>query len=218
MPNLDKETLTFLEENPHQIHFDEELTKYQFVQGELVITPLKKLNTLDQIKEIQQTLLDHSSSTPGNILSLENSWQLLLKEYNINRVEKIDEREEILAPFSSFRYWVGLGFYPPPETLLAILNCFETYMILEGKLELEEIFFGKKKPGIGNYSARLHREKIMKHFHAKWQLDKTSKGNSKTQSELAKEFIERFNLLSCNEEDYVDSFLRQYRRFVEKNK
>lgn len=218
MLKIDRTTIDYLEKYPHKKHFDEDFTKYQFVDGELCVTPLNKLNTLEHLQEIQQKLLNNPNGGGVFERGLEDSWKLLCDEYNSKGKKQLDEREDYLAPFSSFRYWVGLGIYPPPETLLALLECFETYISLEGKVELEQIFFGKKKIGTGNHSARMAREKIMRHFHTRWQTEKNKIDSPKTQSELAEEFIERFNLADSTEDDYVDSFLRQYRRFIQKQK
>ena len=38
---------------------------------------------------------------------------------------------------------VGCGFYPPPEVLFAVHDAFDAYLAADGKLSLEEAFFGK---------------------------------------------------------------------------
>jgi hypothetical protein len=205
MVSIDEKTLEFLKANPEKSYFDNEFTKYQFSNDKLLITPLNKLNTLSQLKQIQRDLTRRN-------LELEHSWQLLLLDYNINKSSNVDERETLLDPLSSFRYAVGLGYYPHPEVLIALFDCFETYLSLDGKVELEKIFFGEKKQGIGNHSARKARENIMKHFHYRWsQLASKKTTDSKTQPELAEEIIEKLKL-----EDDVDSFLRKYRRYIAK--
>ena len=54
---------------------------------------------------------------------------------------------------------IGCGFYPPPEVLFAVHDALETYLAADGKLSLEEAFFGKPTPKLGNYAARRHAER-----------------------------------------------------------
>lgn len=51
------------------------------------------------------------------------------------------------------------GFYPPPDVLFAVHDAFEAYLAADGKLSLEEAFFGKPTPKLGNYAARMHAER-----------------------------------------------------------
>ena len=54
---------------------------------------------------------------------------------------------------------IGCGFYPPPEVLFAVHDAFEAYLAADGKRSLEEVFFGKPTPKLGNYAARMHAER-----------------------------------------------------------
>ena len=191
MASIDEKTLNFLRENQQEFVYDDELTKYQYIDNKLIITPLEVLNTKVHQKEIQEELSRFpikSRPTAGYLL---HSWKLLLKDYNQFIPNNVKKQEEVLNPLSSFRYSIGLGYYPPPETLLALLDCFETYFHLAGKVELEQIFFGDRKIGIGNHSARVARENIMKHFHAQWLAIKNGTQQRKTQTKLAEEIIEK---------------------------
>lgn len=62
------------------------------------------------------------------------------------------------ATIAGFMDAIGSGFYPPPEVLLAVHDAFEAYLAADGKLSLEEAFFGDPSRKLGNYAARRHAE------------------------------------------------------------
>lgn len=71
------------------------------------------------------------------------------------------------SPLEIFLSDIYCGFYPTPEILIMIAKCFHLYFLSEGKLELEDVFFGKPIKKSGNYSRRKVRVDHFKDFH-KW--------------------------------------------------
>ena len=144
MISIDEKTLKFLKANPDEYYLDEELTKYQFINNELVITKTY-FNSKEALISWQNKMINKSDQYPV-LEELEHSWSVLTAEYNgqypdlVSR--KIGHRD---TPLSAFRNYIDSGFYPPPEVLLALDDCFRMYMALSGQLELEDIFYGKKK-------------------------------------------------------------------------
>jgi len=73
------------------------------------------------------------------------------------------------SPLSSFFYFVDMGFYPPPELMLALHDCLQCYEGSRGDVSLEEAFFGKPKKGAGNYSGRSYSRRRM--IMMRWEFD-----------------------------------------------
>ena len=57
-------------------------------------------------------------------------------------------------PMAALFVMVSMGLYPPPELMLAMLQAFIEYLEAEGRLELEDVFFGKPRQRAGNYARR----------------------------------------------------------------
>lgn len=57
-------------------------------------------------------------------------------------------------PMAALFVMVGMGLYPPPELMLAMSQAFIEYLEAEGRLELEDVFFGKPRQRAGNYARR----------------------------------------------------------------
>ncbi|NVJ62194.1 MAG: hypothetical protein HWE27_17540 [Gammaproteobacteria bacterium] len=197
----------FLRKKPSTIYVDEEHTSYELVNDELIIKPITFYNSNENLKKWQNKLLNNSSDYPV-LDGLEHAWAILEEEYNEEFPGSV-RREQFssVSPFDAFMYMVGAGFYPTPEVLLAIHECFETYINMEGKVSLEDVFFGKKERGIGNYSAREARARILSHLDFCINLNHLSLKEKKSQYLLAEEVIELFKL-----DTDPETLLRQYRR------
>ena len=170
-----------------------------------------KFNTKANLKEWHNKMLNESINYPV-LEGLEDSWYLLENYYN-TQMEGVIDRNHIAqkTPLGAFRCMIEDGFYPPPEVLLALDDCFEMYMAHRGKVELEQIFFGEKKRGVGNYAARTYKYKAYEHLSRLLRINGFTE--HKTQVEIAESVIELFKLT-----DDVDSFLRGYRRYVANKK
>lgn len=111
---------------------------------------------------------------------LESSWQLLERFYgrDIGRAEKPRLAD---TPLAAFFYCVDMGFYPPPEIMLALMDAYDVYQASRGDLSLEEVFFGPPRRKAGGY-ARRKAEKMQRMF---WGIDIDSlrrKGHSKAEA------------------------------------
>lgn len=84
---------------------------------------------------------------------LESSWEVLDSVYD-GVVKRADDERVSSTPLSAFFYYVDMGFYPPPEILLALNESYRNYMNAGGNLSLEDVFFGRPKRKAGNYARR----------------------------------------------------------------
>ena len=165
--------------------------------------------TLDENIEKWRSAISKKRENYPVLEALEQSWNILESEYNCDVPDLVD-RNNLGSDTSiaTFMYMVDTGFYPPPEVMLSILDCLNFYEDMNGKVSLEEVFFGKTQKGVGNYAARKKRSKYMRFLHFWLQTDI----NNKSQWEIAEDVIDHFNL-----DDEPDSLLRQYRRFKQKH-
>jgi hypothetical protein len=155
-------------------------------------------------------MIKESSNYPV-LEDLEESWGILEANYkNISLNVTVRDDACPMTPFNAFRYFIDSGIYPPPEVLLAIDECLNLYMDLGGKIELEEVFFGTKKSGVGNYSARQKNDEVYKEMLITIALNKVSDSNNSL-AEIAEELINSNNL-----NNDVDSFLRGFRRYLKR--
>jgi hypothetical protein len=140
-------------------------------------------------------------------ISLEQSWERLNDEYSgvIDR-----EGKPSSTPLGDFLYSAELGFYPRPEILLFLAESFEYYFQMKGEISLEDIFFGKQKRGVGNYSAQQARKEMIQLLDFAFiGRDFSISDNPKaTDLELAEEIVNKHNLAIDPE-----SLLRKYRRY-----
>ena len=208
MASLKKEEiLSLLRKNPKAMYQDDDFTTYELINGELVIKPITYYNSSDNIKHWQTKLIEEHQNYP-TLDGLEHSWNLLESDYNQDMPNLIErEKEKYSSPLSSFMCMVDMGFYPPPEVMLSILDCFQNYENMKGKVSLEEVFFGKKERGIGNYAARKARTEVLSFL----DFNITCNHENKSQYEIAEYVISHLRL-----EDEPDSLLRQYRRYKKK--
>lgn len=126
-------------------------------------------------------------------------------------------------PVLAFIGMVKSGVYPPPEFLLLLCFVLDTYFEAGGNTDLEVLFFGHRKPRVGNYSARLAAQRKYSRFNDEFEMAKrlAAKHDIKISAEDAAE-----HFLSYSNEEYEDqdqkdpigSFLRGWRRWKEDNK
>lgn len=82
-------------------------------------------------------------------------------------VERGNDLERVSSsPLSALFYLIDMGFYPPPELLLSLLDCWEVYMGSAGRLTLDEAFLGRSVQKSGNYAKQssLRFAKFMLHM------------------------------------------------------
>jgi hypothetical protein len=112
-----------------------------------------------------------------SLAGLESSWQLLVSYYgeDFGRAEKPRPAD---TPLAALFYCIEMGFYPPPELMLALMDAYDVYKASRGDLSLEEVFFGPPRRKAGGY-ARRKAEQMQRLF---WGMDIDSlmrKGHAK---------------------------------------
>lgn len=60
------------------------------------------------------------------------------------------------APLSALFFFIEMGFYPPPELLLTLADCWSVYESSRGAVSLEEAFLGRPRKGAGNYARQKY--------------------------------------------------------------
>lgn len=88
--------------------------------------------------------------------SLEKTWEVIDSLYD--GIVKRDERTAEY-PFDALLLYVEMGFYPPPELLLAVAGAYRTYIGAAGRLTLEEVFFGRPRRRSGTSAQRQAQRK-----------------------------------------------------------
>jgi len=170
----------------------------------------KSFNTWDYANEVRTNLPNQTQSLIDT--EWEEAWQILLKEYNQHEEVVVRDLQRFDTPFEAFVDAIGTGHYPPPEVLLALAKCFSVYIESEGKISLEEALFGKPKQKRGVWAKQKADEKIFWHFKlylgSAWIRNRALKV---VHIQEAKNF-----LIKKNRRDDPDSFLRAYRRWLDK--
>lgn len=146
--------------------------------------------------------------------SLETDWKLIEDKNPLFKEERDLNRSK--SPLSSFMYNLDSGFYPPPEVLLALCSCFSTYFNANGRISLDEAFFGRKHKIKSSQAYLDSLELKYSLFHSMYAKPKrlfNSELNGKPLVDKAIEFLE----LPINQNHELDpeSFLRGYRRWQE---
>lgn len=112
--------------------------------------------------------------------SLESSWQVLSNFYD-GIIERADKDKVAGSPFSALFYYIEMGFYPPPEILLALLDGLIIHEASLGEWSLEEIFFGPPKKKSGGYARQ--RSAWLKRIHLSIELTRLmNEGNTKARA------------------------------------
>jgi hypothetical protein len=94
------------------------------------------------------------------LASLEDSWEVLNEFYG-GIIRRADEECAAKTPFEALVFHVEMGFYPPPELLLSLLDAYQTYLDAAGKLTLEEVLFERPKRKAGGHAQRYVRRMKM---------------------------------------------------------
>jgi len=171
-------------------------------------------NTPDKQQEFRK-VLEQSENYPA-LNGLESAWQLLNTEgdYEVLKLRNDDQS----TPLDQFLYCMEMGFYPPPEVLLAISRCFDYYNMRAGKVELEDAFFPEsRKRGVGNHAAQSSKDEFYQLFHSHLQLEKAGSKNTgrkaRNRTEVAEEYLSRINQSAPLETPDPESFLKGFDRW-----
>jgi len=119
---------------------------------------------------------------------LEQTWQMLSSYYksHVDVDRNIMRADEILP---AIFYDLDFGLYPPPELLLLLRERFKVYMEAQGKVSLEEAFFGAPRRNAGNYAARSGDR-----YHGLAVAMLSGKEKGLSQLEVAEQYAEKRNI------------------------
>lgn len=164
-----------------------------------------RMNTVDPLDS-------NLSFTKQNQLEEFNfNWSLLEAEYKLLGDDTPFTRDSqnqgssYSSALSEFLSAVELGMYPRPEVMLALSDCFQFYYDSAGKVDLEQVFFGKLKRGVGNEAAKIRsNDKYIKLAIALYFNE-----DNRSKKELAEDVINELGL-----SDSPESLIRQYNRQI----
>lgn len=147
---------------------NEKKTKHPAFERALRIGPDGKPNAItfedqwNQIERWHAFLESEDSENYPFIDGLSVAWSELEPSYALNGEPTIERGAELRrvssSPLSALFYFIEMGCYPPPELLLGLADCWDTYSANAGKLSLEESFLGRSIPKAGNYAARSSKK------------------------------------------------------------
>lgn len=154
---------------------------------------------------------------------LEEAWRVLEKHYEgvINR-----ERQVAEDPISALKFYLEMGFYPPPEILLLLLDALQMYFGSKGEFSLDEILFGEKYKKTSSQSYKKHKEYRYKFFEMSLKLSPlTEKAELEGKSVEARmlKILENtppatLEYFGFDPDIEIDTFMRGYRRWKKDNK
>lgn len=125
------------------------------------------LNTWGRVRQLRKAL-EVADDYPV-FASINSEWEALSSfrgKINGEDLFKRDESEECYYdPLGALQNYTESGFYPPPEILFAVMQCFEIYFSAGGELSLEDVFFGPEKKWVGNESSRRQKNNVFLSFH-----------------------------------------------------
>tara|TARA_R110001583_G_C5653815_1_gene408998 strand:+ start:1393 stop:1968 length:576 start_codon:yes stop_codon:yes gene_type:complete len=141
---------------------------------------------------------------------LEGAWAEIEHLYEGLELRDGDPEKIADSPVDALCYMIESGFYPPPELLLALADCFRLYESGDGVVELEEAFYGPRKNRVGNHAAR--RKKLLNHMGLGLDI-LASRIKDQPLIKAAEEHITNHSL-----DIDPESLLRSYRRFLREEK
>lgn len=204
------------------------MDKEEFAQRLNRLTKLKPANTRHRAEEYLRLLTDDSVADYPVLDGLAASWEVLSEFYGKRSdFPGIDDDGPLIerygdsysgSPLEAFLFCVEMGFYPPPELVLAVADGFRHYMDAAGDKSLDMAFFGeehKKKSSLSFQAKRLGEYRAFHWFYIA-NLVRAEQGEVEqlSQEELAEDFLKSELRPPTHGED-IETFLRGYRRWKE---
>ncbi|MEP1384364.1 MAG: hypothetical protein ABJK64_11320 [Paraglaciecola sp.] len=186
-------------------------------------------NTWENVRKWQQEFTKEDVDNYPVLSSHEFLWGLF-EQVNGRIIDRNEIEKYARSPIESFLYLTDMGFSTPPEVLMVICDCFNTYFKASGELSLEEVFFGREKPALGNYASRTRKNDLYERFSIKVGLEGISAKDQKRKRDSLEVIAENMfkadgELISIIKTDDLDldslnnnfpdaeSFLRSWRRW-----
>jgi len=185
-------------------------------------------NSTEHLEELTKRQLNESSDHPV-LEDLEGQYEALQKVQGMNLRDELISSSDTVSEL--FCFMVDMGLYPPPEVLLALLDCFNLHTASEGKIPLDQVFYDKGVSAAGNKVMEKGRDMRMLKFSfgyenhcrkSKTRGDKKPSLEAFAEEYLAKnpqvydveindsgEIVGRVN----REQPDASSFIRKYRRW-----
>jgi len=183
-----------------------------------------KLNNWSEVKKARKAI---EEGEPYLSRAMESIWPLIVEAHKkASEPHKFRLHDEVYQrdglesgdadPLEKFLHMINFGLYPPPEIMIWIANCFNTYFQKNGELTLDEVFFGR-----GNYALKKRREAKYQLFDLFLEARDDLLIDRKpvaTQSQLVEGYYKWLdeNLENIDKPDDFDSFLKSYRRWKNK--
>jgi hypothetical protein len=161
------------------------------------------LDWLHLLRQEREMYLALDEERP-KIVALELDYQSSIARWEGYDFAEREYAETHSNPLSALRHYVEIGIPTPPELLNVIARVYGDYYSAHGDLELEEAFFGKRKRGVGNYSAQMHQKGSAQAF-GPWLA--RGKKQRKSDVEIAEEYISHFEL-RIDPESVIRAFKR----------
>jgi hypothetical protein len=175
------------------------------------VPPIDNINSWDYLEATRNNMIADSD----NHESMEPAWKILNDFYG-----DIFDREGKNAdiPINDFIYSTTSGFYPRPEVLKLISDCFERYFFMEGIESLEEIFFGNVKKRVGNYSAQRANNMDVNALHR--LLKQNNSPYNKLRNILPLSQLEAAELVIKEMKLSIEpeSLIKKYQRYIKRNR
>lgn len=93
-------------------------------------------------------------------------------------------QRESASPLSALFAIIEWGHYPPPELLLALKDCWDTYMHNDGAMSLEMAFLGKPVQKAGPYSKRANARRRKMFIQLQFSME-VHKGKTREEAAIA---------------------------------
>ncbi|WP_348767866.1 hypothetical protein [uncultured Salinisphaera sp.] len=125
---------------------------------------------------------------------LETAWQELSDLYDFPWTDE-KTRESFYdseSPITAIIYAVEMGFYPPPEVMLALLSRWDEYMRSVGEKDLETAMIGPLRRRTGNYARR--EIKGMQPYAWAGEIARAVEKEDISRIQAATDLVERWNL------------------------
>ena len=170
------------------------------------------------------------SASIEEISCLNGAWNQLYKDSDtifddksLRELTNNISQNNNLTSVEAFLEEVYSGRLPTPELLLSVAKSFQLYFLAEGRLTLEDVFFGKVKKKSGSYANQYVKERTYLFFHDTTLREKCYLAALNKPKESLEKSAEKFLTNNHLDEDGnikyfdVDVFLRGYRRWKKKN-
>lgn len=174
-----------------------------------------KNNTWEHVREIRREVAEDYGSY---LSSLDAAWREMSTDYGEFLCR---DRDEAFGntPLEACLMLLRMGYYPPPEILVAVADCFDEYFVHCGEIELDR-FFKDRKRGLGDFATQRAAEHDSREFALMCQINASrDEKDRKNMNDLAIEYLQRIRNFSKEaSEAMADAFVRQHDRLREREK